>query len=137
MNKNAPAGNPARPSPLQGCPLAAAFAAIGGKWKLTILYWLAHGELHFAGLQRRAASISHKVLSEQLRELEADGIVHRVPTGPVPAPVIYRLTDYGRTLLPVIEAVRAWGEGHLRRAAMTQRTDGLGCATNTPVPVGI
>jgi DNA-binding HxlR family transcriptional regulator len=124
MDKKLPAGNRA---PLEGCPLAVAFAAVGGKWKLTILYWLAHGELHFAGLQRRASPISGKVLAEQLRELEVDGIVVRTPTGTVPAPVIYRLTDYGRTLLPIIEAVRLWGEVHLQRAFARPRSDELGC----------
>ncbi len=125
MNKKAPAGNRA---PLEGCPLAAAFAAIGGKWKLTILYWLAHGELHFAGLQRRAAPISSKVLAEQLRELETEGIVARTPTGAVPAPVIYQLTLYGQTLLPIIEAVRLWGEGHLRRSPAQSRSDAMACS---------
>ena len=129
MDKKAPAGNHARPVPLEGCPLAAAFAAIGGKWKLTILYWLAHGELHFAGLQRRATPVSPKVLAEQLRELEADGIVARTPTGAVPAPVIYRLTAYGETLLPIVEAVRVWGEGHLRRSSALPRPDGMGCGS--------
>lgn len=128
MNKNAPPGNRARPNPLEGCPLAAAFAAIGGKWKLTILYWLAHGELHFAGLQRRAAPISHKVLAQQLRELEADGLVVRTPTGAVPAPVVYHLTPYGQTLLPIIESVRVWGEVHLQRFATPSRSDARGCA---------
>ena len=127
MNKKAPAGNHARPNPLEGCPLAAAFAAIGGKWKLTILYWLAHGELHFAGLGRRATPISRKVLAEQLRELEADGLVARTPTGTAPAPVIYELTAYGRTLLPIVEDVRVWGEGHLRRSSALPRSDGMGC----------
>lgn len=126
MNKKAPAGNRA---PIEGCPLSAAFAAIGGKWKLTILYWLAHGELHFAGLERRAAPISHKVLAEQLRELEADGIVVRTPTGAVPAPVIYQLTPYGQTLLPIIESVRLWGEGHLQRLSALPRTDAMACST--------
>ncbi|MFI5593802.1 winged helix-turn-helix transcriptional regulator [Amycolatopsis sp. NPDC051758] len=115
MDKKAPAGNPARPNPLPGCPMAAAFAAIGGKWKLTLLYWLAHGESHFAGLRRRGTPITPKVLAEQLRELEADGLVERVVTGPVPARVLYRLTPYGTTLLPVVEGVRVWGEAHLRR----------------------
>lgn len=127
MNKNAPPGNHARPNPLEGCPLAAAFAAIGGKWKLTILYWLAHGELHFAGLQRRAAPISHKVLAQQLRELEADGLLVRTPTGGVPAPVVYQLTPYGQTLLPIIESVRVWGEAHLQRSAVSPRSDARGC----------
>ena len=72
----------------------AAFAAVSGKWKLIIIYWLSTEELHFAGLRHRMSSISHKVLTEQLRELEADGIVNRAPLGSVPAPVMYRLTDY-------------------------------------------
>jgi len=132
VDKNAPAGNRSgsgsRPDPLAGCPLAAAFRAIGGKWKLTILYWLAHGELHFAGLARRVAPISHKVLAQQLRELEADGIVARTPTGAVPAPVVYALTDYGGTLLPLIEGVRLWGEAHLRRSpASAAPHDGMAC----------
>ena len=125
MNKKAPPGNR---GPIEGCPLAAAFAAIGGKWKLTILYWLAHGELHFAGLQRRAAPISHKVLAEQLRELEADGIVDRTPTGAVPAPVLYELTPYGQTLLPIIESVRIWGQGHLLRMSVPARGDAMACS---------
>ncbi|GAB1509172.1 helix-turn-helix domain-containing protein [Actinophytocola sp. KF-1] len=131
MDKKAPVGNlpAARPNPLPGCPMAAAFAAIGGKWKLTLLYWLAHGESHFAGLRRRGAPITPKVLAEQLRELEADGLVERVVTGPVPAPVIYRLTPYGTTVLPVVETVRQWGETHLRHTHDdTTATDAMSCA---------
>jgi DNA-binding HxlR family transcriptional regulator len=131
MDKKAPSGNPspARPNPLPGCPMAAAFAAIGGKWKLTLLYWLAHGQSHFAGLRRRGTPITPKVLAEQLRELEADGLVERVVTGPVPAPVIYRLTPYGTTVLPVVESVRVWGEAHLARTQGTAAPDAaMGCA---------
>lgn len=116
--KNAPRGTyrrPARANPRNDCPMTATFAAVGGRWKLTLVYWLSRGELHFAGLQRRAAPVSHKVLAEQLRELEADGIVVRLPSGEAPAPVHYRLTAYGRTLLPMVEHVRVWGLGHLRR----------------------
>lgn len=123
MHKNAPAGKhprAARPNLLANCPLTAAFAAIGGKWKLTLIYWLAHDELHFAGLRRRVAPISPKVLTEQLRELEADGIIERRPSGPHPAPVIYQLSDYGMALMPIVESMRVWGEGHLRR---TRRGD--------------
>src|SRR6202008_4255915 len=96
-NKNAPGGayRAARPNPVFDCPLTAAFAAVGGKWKLTIIYWLLQGDMHFAGLRRQMNSISHKVLTEQLRELEADEIIRRDPRGSVPAPVIYRLTEYG------------------------------------------
>ena len=127
MDKNAPAGNRFRPDALEGCPLAASFRAVGGKWKLTILYWLSRDEHHFSGLLRRVAPISHKVLAQQLRELEAEGIVERTPTGAVPAPVIYGLTPYGGTLLPLIEAMRLWGEGHLRRCPPSSRNDAMAC----------
>ena len=117
-HKNAPAGaygRPARRNAVSDCPLTAAFAAVGGKWKLIIIYWLAGDDRHFAGLRRCMNTISHKVLTEQLRELEADGIVDRVPQGRAPAPVLYRLTAYGRTLLPLVEGIRAWGRGHIER----------------------
>lgn len=133
--KNAPAGaypRRTRPNPVADCPLTAAFAAIGGKWKLTIIYWLAHGEQHFSGLQRRVAPISHKVLTEQLRELEAERIVAREASGAAPAPVHYRLSDYGCTLLPLVETVRAWGEQHLRLMRETPADPGMACAR--PVP---
>jgi DNA-binding HxlR family transcriptional regulator len=119
MNKNAPAGNrphASRPDPLADCPLNAAFLAVGGKWKLTILYWLGREPHQFRQLQRRVAPVSHKVLVEQLRELEAQDLVRREPSGPVPAPVRYMLTEYGETLRPLIETVRIWGERHLARS---------------------
>ena len=102
-----------RANPVTGCPLTAALAAVGGKWKLIIIYWLAESPKHFAALKREMSSISQKVLTQQLRELESDGIIDRVPTGPVPAPVQYSLTEYGRSVLPLVEATRTWGRGHL------------------------
>jgi DNA-binding HxlR family transcriptional regulator len=134
-DKNARAGAyPVAPHPLADCPLHAAFAAVGGKWKLTILYWLAREPNHFSGLLRRIAPISHKVLTEQLRELEADGLVERLATGPAPAPVEYRLSAYGLTVLPLVEAARTWGESHLQRTRGTRHTPAgtaLGCAEAT------
>jgi DNA-binding HxlR family transcriptional regulator len=93
--------------------LTAALAAIGGKWKLIITYWLAESPKHFAALRKEMPGISQKVLTQQLRELVSDGIVKRQPEGKVPAPVIYSLTDYGRSLLPLIEDIRLWGRGHI------------------------
>ncbi|GAA0296096.1 helix-turn-helix domain-containing protein [Sphingomonas oligophenolica] len=104
-----------RTNPVSDCPLTAALAAAGGKWKLIIIYWLAEGPKHFAGLREQMSSISQKVLTEQLRELIADEIVHREQTGAAPTPVIYSLTDYGRSLLPLVETVRLWGRGHIER----------------------
>lgn len=119
-NKKALSGNDtrrARANPVSGCPLTAALAALGGKWKLIIVYWLAESPKHFAALRREMPSISQKVLTEQLRELISDGIVQREPKGTIPAPVEYSLTDYGRSVLPLAESVRLWGRGHLERLA--------------------
>ncbi len=116
--KKALSGNHARfgrPNPVSGCPLTAALAAVGGKWKLIIVYWLAESPKHFAALRREMSGISQKVLTQQLRELASDGIVQRHPKGAVPAPVEYSLTDYGRSVLPLVEGVRLWGRAHLER----------------------
>ena len=122
--KKAPVGNHARvrrPNPIGGCPLTAALAAIGGKWKLIIVYWLAESPKHFAALRKFIPGISQKVLTQQLRELTNEGIVLRQPTGAIPAPFEYSLTDYGRSLLPLVEDIRLWGRTHIER--LTSRTD--------------
>jgi len=105
----------ARPNPVEGCPLTAALAAIGGKWKLIIVYFLAESPKHFAALRKAMPGISQKVLTQQLRELTSDGIVNRETKGAVPAPVEYSLTEYGRSVLPLVEEVRVWGRAHLER----------------------
>lgn len=104
-----------RPNAISDCPLTAASAATGGKWKLLIVYWLAESPRHFGALRQLLSGISQKVLSEQLGELIADEIVEREETGPVPAPVNYSLTDHGRSLVPVVEEIRRWGRGHIER----------------------
>lgn len=104
-------------NPVTGCPLTAALTAIGGKWKLIIVYWLSGHAMHFADLRRHIDGISPKVLSQQLRELRRDGIVERTQSGKAPAPVIYSLSEYGRSTLPLLEMVRQWGNGHLVRSA--------------------
>ena len=106
-----------RPNPVDGCPLTAALAAIGGKWRMIIVYWLAESPRHFAALRQLIPGISHKVLAQQLHELVGDGIVHRQPLGVIPAPVEYSLTDYGRSLLPIVEDMRRWGRAHIERLA--------------------
>ena len=116
--KKAPSGNATgnlRANPVVGCPLTAAIAALGGKWKLIIVYWLAESPKHFAAIRKLMPGISQKVLTQQLRELVNDGIVDRQPTGPIPAPVEYSLTEYGKSVLPLVEEVRLWGRGHLNR----------------------
>lgn len=113
--KEPPGKRSPRANPVTDCPLTAAFAAIGGKWKLILIYWLAESPKHFAALRRLMPSISQKVLTQQLRELIADGIAEREATGASPAPVIYSLSEYGRSLIPLVESVRVWGRGHIER----------------------
>jgi DNA-binding HxlR family transcriptional regulator len=116
--KKAPAGNHPRvprTNPIGGCPLTAALASIGGKWKLIIVYWLAESPKHFAALRQAMPGISQKVLTEQLRELVHDGIVLRQPMGEAPAPVGYSLTTYGQSLMPLLEEIRRWGRAHMER----------------------
>lgn len=90
-------------------------AVLGGKWKLLIVHWLSESPKHFAALRRLLPGISPKVLTEQLRELQGDGVVVRSATGPHPAPVEYSLTSYGQTLVPWVEEARRWGREHLDR----------------------
>ena len=104
-----------RTNPISDCPLTAAIAATGGKWKLIIIFWLNESPRHFGELRQLLPAISQKVLAEQLRELVADEIVDRERTGPTPAPVRYSLTEYGRSLVPIVEAIRGWGRGHIAR----------------------
>ena len=117
--KKAPSGNhdrfARRRNPVSGCPLTAALAAVGGKWKLIIVYWLAESPKHFSALRQLMPDISQKVLTEQLRELASDDVVQRDPKGAIPEPVEYSLTDYGRTLLPLLESIRGWGNAHIER----------------------
>jgi DNA-binding HxlR family transcriptional regulator len=114
-----PAGNGsrARANPVGGCPLTAALAAVGGKWKLIIIYWLAESPTHFAKLRKLMPAISQKVLTQQLRELMSDEIVRREAKGAIPAPVVYSLTEYGHSLVPLVEQVRRWGRAHMERSS--------------------
>jgi DNA-binding HxlR family transcriptional regulator len=124
--KKAPAGNRpgvARVNAVSGCALTAALAAMGGRWKLFIVYRLSDGPMHFAALRRSLPEMSAKVLAQQLREMRADGLVEREPRGPPPTPVIYALTPHGQSLLPVAEAIRRWGMAHQDVHAHSGRSD--------------
>jgi DNA-binding HxlR family transcriptional regulator len=100
-----------------GCPMTAALSAIGGKWSLICLYWLNGGARRFNELQRLMPSISHKVLSQTLQSLEHEGLIVRTDFCEVPPRVEYRISFYGESVRPLIEAVRQWGRAHLSRKA--------------------
>lgn len=91
----------------------AALEVIGGKWKPVILWHLAEGRLRFSGLQKSLPGISQKILTQQLRELESDGIIHREVYKQIPPKVEYWTTAYGQTLYPILQKMGAWGRQHL------------------------
>ncbi|MEP0332062.1 MAG: helix-turn-helix domain-containing protein [Anderseniella sp.] len=92
-----------------GCPVEAALEQISGKWKGLALYHLIDQTLRFSELKRRLGTVTQRSLTKQLRELESDGLVHREVFAVVPPKVEYRLTEKGRRLKPVLEALHAWG----------------------------
>jgi DNA-binding HxlR family transcriptional regulator len=106
------ASNAAAPS---GCPMTAALNAFGGKWSLICLYWLDSGTRRFNELQRLMPDISHKVLTATLRNLETEGLICRTDFLQVPPRVEYKISPYGESVRPLIEAVRLWGRAHLAR----------------------
>ena len=97
------------------CPVEVTLSVIGGKWKVVILFWLKDATCRFAELRRKIPGISERMLTQQLRELEQDGIVQRKVYAQVPPKVEYSLTPYGRTLRPITELMCEWGKKHLRR----------------------
>ena len=92
------------------CKAELALRVIQGRWKLLILRELIERVRRFSDLQRGLSGVSQKVLTAQLRELEADGVVRRTVYPEVPPRVDYALTDLGRELIPVLEGLHAWGE---------------------------
>jgi len=95
------------------CPVDGALALIGGKWKPLILYRLAAGTLRFSQLQRSIPEVTQRMLTQQLRELERDGLVLRTVYAEVPPRVEYSLSTKGRSLEPVICALKAWGDANV------------------------
>ncbi len=94
------------------CPVTATVSIIGGKWKPPILSRLAEGVRRFGELQRLVPHITKKMLTQQLRELEQDGIIVRKVYHQVPPKVEYSLSEYGESLRPVLKAMEAWGIEH-------------------------
>lgn len=91
---------------------------IGGKWKPLIMFLLAKNRvLRFSELQKGIEAITQKMLTQQLRELESDGLVNRKVYPQVPPKVEYSLTSYGQTLMPIFESMEEWGKKHKNRAA--------------------
>ncbi|KAA8823995.1 transcriptional regulator [Bifidobacterium reuteri] len=102
---------------LPACPVETTLTLISDKWKILIVRDLLDGTKRFSELRRSIGNISQKVLTSNLRQMEADGLVHREVYPEVPPRVEYSLTDTGRSLKTVIDALWNWGEGYKARLA--------------------
>ena len=91
------------------CPVELTLRTLQGKWKVLILWNLRQATLRYSELRRSLPKVTHKMLSQQLRELESDGLISRKVYPVVPPKTEYSLTEIGRTLLPVLTAMQQWG----------------------------
>ena len=101
------------------CPVGATLDLIGGKYKALILWHLAENKLRFSQLNKLISSATPKMLTQQLREMETQNLVHREVFPVVPPKVEYSLTELGRSLMPVLIAMRDWGAEYLRSKNIT------------------
>jgi len=95
------------------CSVTITMNVIGGKWKMPIIHNLSNGLQRFSALKRLIPGVTQKMLVQQLRELENHGIVDRKVYAVVPPKVEYSLTEYGKTLAPILELMHQWGEKHI------------------------
>ncbi|MEH6665691.1 MAG: winged helix-turn-helix transcriptional regulator [Brevundimonas sp.] len=106
-----PEGKPVHTPATAADGVAAAFAILEGRWKMLILFHLFGGAvLRFSELERAIRAVSQKMLIQQLRQLEADGVVERIVYAEVPPKVEYRLTPWGQALCPALDAILTWAE---------------------------
>lgn len=94
------------------CPVEATLELIGGKWKGIILYHLLGGKLRFSELKRHIPCVTQRMLTKQLRELEADGLINRIVHAEVPPRVEYEMTKEGKTLKAILHSLKKWGSNH-------------------------
>ena len=97
---------------LPACPVETTLALIGDKWKVLILRDLLPGTKRFGELKKSVGNITQKVLTAQLRDMEESGLLTRTVYPEVPPRVEYTLTDLGRSLKPILDAMQDWGEGY-------------------------
>src|SRR4051812_12050883 len=109
-----------------GCGLEAALAVVGGKWKPIVLWHLAPGPRRFGELRRLVTGISEKMLAQQLREMEGDGIVARKDYQQIPPRVEYSLTGFGVSLAEALRPLCDWGREHMSRIEEAKAEAGLG-----------
>lgn len=103
---------PAKMKDHHGCPVQATINVLSGKWKVQILWRLSFGEMRFAELRRKLRSVSEKVLTDQLRQLETDEVIQRRVSASIPPAVRYSLSAEGQKLVPMLASLCDWGSTH-------------------------
>lgn len=98
---------------IENCPMRSTLKIIGGKWKPLILQQVKNSTKRFGELQRAVPEITKQMLTSTLRDLESNGIIHREVYAEVPPKVEYSLTEKGKSLLPILEAMEVWGNEQL------------------------
>ena len=98
----------------ENCPVEATLDLIGGKYKALILWHLSERKLRFSELRKVITTATPKMLTQQLRELESQALIHREVFAVVPPKVEYSLTELGRSLMPILVAMRDWGADYMR-----------------------
>jgi len=104
----------------QYCPVESTLKVIGGKWKIIILWCLRDEIKRFSEIKREIPLITQKMLTQQLRELEVDGVIQRKVYAEVPPKVEYSMTDLGKSLKPVIEAMCVWGREYDKKTRIIE-----------------
>ena len=119
-----------------GCSVEATLAVIGGRWKPVLLFHLLDGPKRFGELRRLTPNATERMITLQLRELEADGVLSRHVYQEVPPRVEYRLTEFGRSLEKLLIHMRDWGETFKRRRGSEESAEGApGAETGKPIGV--
>lgn len=105
--------------------VAATLSFIGGKYKALILWQLSNGKRRFSELRKLISEVTPKMLTQQLREMEASNLIHREVFQVIPPKVEYSLTEMGRSMMPIINAMRDWGVDYLRKAEADMQTTNI------------
>ncbi|KAB0571790.1 winged helix-turn-helix transcriptional regulator [Brucella pituitosa] len=105
-----------------GCAVEAAISLIDGKWKSVVLFHLLDGTLRFNELRRQIPGVTQRMLTNQLRELEEDGLIDRKVYAQVPPKVEYSLSPLGRSIEPILLALKDWGDTNIERFSKSIKT---------------